>query len=234
MIRTGLIWSGAAIAAMLGTLAWAWSALPAGVDIPVHWGPSGEADGFATRGKALLILAILPVSAIFTSIALAAAPYLDPFKENLRRSRQAYTAIWAGTMVLLAALAAGIAVMMIRGANGATDSNEFVRFIMAGCGVLFVIIGNYLPKTRKSFFLGIRTPWTLTSDYTWEKTHRLVGPLYIIAGILGIVFAFTLSGIWLVVAFVSSIMSVSLFGVAYSWWVWRKAEDRNEGADYVV
>lgn len=234
MIKTGLIWSGLAIAAMLGSLAWAWSALPAGVDIPVNWGPNGEADGFATRGKALLILAILPASALFTSVLLAAAPYLDPFKENLRRSRQAYTAIWAGSMVLMAALTAGIALMMIRGASGATDSNEFVRFVMAGSGVLFVIIGNYLPKTRKSFFLGIRTPWTLTSDYTWEKTHRLVGPLYIAAGLIGIVIAFTMSGIWLVFSFVGTVLAVSLFGIAYSWWVWRNANDRNEGADYVV
>lgn len=234
MIRTGLIWSGLAIAAMLATLVWAWSALPAGVDIPVHWGPGGEADGFATRGKALLILAILPASALFTSIALALAPYLDPFKANLRRSSQAYVAIWAGCMVLLAALTAGIALMMVRGANGATSSNEFVRFVLAGCGVLFVIIGNYLPKTRKSFFIGIRTPWTLTSDYTWEKTHRLVGPLFIAAGLVGIVLAFTMSGIWLVFSFVGTILAVSLFGVAYSWWVWRKADDRDEGADYVV
>ncbi|MEQ9315086.1 MAG: SdpI family protein [Henriciella sp.] len=232
MIRTGLIWSAGAIAVMLGTIYWAASAMPAG-EIPVHWGPSGEADAFAPRDTALLYLLILPASALFTSILLAAAPALDPFKENLRRSRKAYLAIWAATMVLLAALNGGIAWMMVNSA-GAKESNEFVRFVMAGCGLLFIIIGNYLPKTRKTFFLGIRTPWTLTSDYTWEKTHRLVGPLYILAGLIGIVIAFTLKGLPLVFAFVGCIMSVTLFGAAYSWWIWRRASDQNEGADYVV
>ncbi|WP_300396530.1 SdpI family protein [Henriciella sp.] len=233
MIRTGLIWSAGAIAVMLGTLWWAWSALPAGEQIPVHWNAQGVADAFAPRREALLYLLMLPGSALFVTALLAIAPIIDPFRENLRRSSKAYLAIWAATMVLFAALNGGIAFMMARGAD-AEPSNEFVRFVMAACGVIFIIIGNYLPKTRKTFFLGIRTPWTLTSDYTWEKTHRLVGPLYILAGLIGIVIAFTLDGIWMVFAFVGVVMSVSLFGIVYSWFVWRKASDRNEGADYLV
>jgi len=233
MIRTGLIWSAGAIAVMLGTLYWAFGALPADQQIPVHWGPDGTADRFADKDGALLVLMILPGAALFVTGVLALAPFIDPFRENLRRSHKAYVAIWAASMVLMAALTGGIAVMMARGSE-ASSSNEFVRFVMAGCGLLFIVIGNYLPKTRKTFFLGIRTPWTLTSDYTWEKTHRLVGPLYILAGLVGIVIAFTLSGIWLVFTFVGAVMSVTLFGAAYSWWVWRHASDRNEGADYVV
>lgn len=232
MIRTGLIWSAGTIVLMLGTLWWAYGALPE-TNIPVHWNSQGAADDFAPREEALLYLLIMPGAALFTAIVLALAPLIDPFRKNLQLSRKAYTAIWIATMVLLAALHAGIALMMVRGANAA-PSNEFVRFVMAGCGLLFIIIGNYLPKTRKTFFLGIRTPWTLTSDYTWEKTHRLVGPLYMAAGLLGIIIAFTLPGIWMVLAFVACVMGVSLFGAAYSWWVWRKASDRNEGADYIV
>ncbi|MEE2877635.1 MAG: SdpI family protein [Pseudomonadota bacterium] len=233
MIRTGLIWSGAAITVMLGAAWWAWSALPETGDIPVHWNVNGVADDFASKKEAVLYLLILPASALFTTLLLAIAPAIDPFKENLRRSGKAFVAIWASVMVLLAALSAGIAVMMVRGANGG-ETNEFVRFILAGCGMLFIVIGNYLPKTRKSFFLGIRTPWTLTSDYTWEKTHRLVGPLYMLAGIAGIVMAFTLTGLPLVIGFVACVMSVTLFGIGYSWWVWRSASDRNEGADFLV
>ncbi|WP_084397978.1 SdpI family protein [Henriciella aquimarina] len=232
MIRTGLIWSAGAIALMLGTLWWAWGALPDG-SIPVHWNSAGVADDFAPRREAFLSLLIVPGTALFTAALMSLAPMIDPFRGNLRHSRKAYVATWAGVMVLLAAVHGGIALMMVRGAN-ADPSNEFVRFIMAGCGLLFIVIGNYLPKTRKSFFLGIRTPWTLTSDYAWEKTHRLAGPLYILAGLIGIVTAFTLDGIWMVFAFVGVVMSVTLFSAAYSWFAWRKASDRNEGADYLV
>ena len=232
MIRTGLIWSAGAIAVMLGAVWWAAGSMPE-TGVPVHWGPSGAPDSFADRQTALLTLLILPGSAVLTSVLMALAPTLDPFKDNLRRSRKAYVAIWAGVMVLLAALTCGIAFMMTRGAEG-DPNNEFVRFVMAGCGLLFIVIGNYLPKTRKSFFIGIRTPWTLTSDYAWEKTHRLVGPLYILAGLLGIVVAFTMTGVWMVFTFVGLVMAVSLIGVVYSWFAWRQAGDRNEGADYLV
>lgn len=232
MIRTGLIWTGGAMAVMLGIVWWAYGALPDG-QIPVHWNAQGTADSFAGRDTALLYLLMLPGATLLVALILAAAPLIDPFRDNLRRSAKAYVAIWGATMVLMTALTGGIAVMMTRDASG-SGSNEFVRFVMAGCGLLFIVIGNYLPKTRKTFFLGIRTPWTLTSDYAWEKTHRLVGPLYILAGLIGIVIAFTLPGIWMVFAFVGTVMSVTLFGAAYSWWVWRKASDRNEGADYVV
>ncbi|WP_084420190.1 SdpI family protein [Henriciella litoralis] len=234
MIKTGLIWTAGAIAVMAGILFWAWGAVPDGQPIPVHWNASGEADSFKPRSEALIYLLILPASALFTSLLMALAPSLDPFKDNLRKSAKAYVAIWAGILLLMTFLTGGIAYMMVRGAQDGETSNDFIRFVLAACGILFIVIGNYLPKTRKTFFIGIRTPWTLTSDYTWEKTHRLVGPLYILAGLIGIIAAFTMSGIALVITFVGAVLSVSLFGVIYSWWVWRHANDRNEGSDYIV
>ena len=109
MIRTGLIWSGAALVLMLGAVFWAWSQLPAGEPIPVHWNAAGEADNFAPREQAIWYLLILPASALLTTILLALAPSLDPFKGNLKKSEKAYTAIWAVIMALMAALTAGIA-----------------------------------------------------------------------------------------------------------------------------
>jgi uncharacterized membrane protein len=56
--------------------------------------------------------------------------------------------------------------------------------IFAALGVMFMVIGNYLGKTRKNFFLGIRTPWTLASDEVWARTHRLAGRLFIVLGLI--------------------------------------------------
>lgn len=234
MIKTGLIWSTGAIAVMLGALYWAFGALPVSDQIPVHWGLNGP-DSFSDRQGALTTLAILPGAALFVTLLMALAPTLDPFRDNLRRSRKAYVAIWASTMVLLAALTVGIAISMSQA--GDADSNVsklMVRCMIAGCGLMFMILGNYLPKTRPSFFLGFRTPWTLTSDYTWEKTHRLGGRLIMIAGICGIVSAFVFDGPYIMVGFLGPLISAKLFTVAYSWWVWRGAGDRNQGNDYVV
>lgn len=234
MIRTGLIWSAGAIAVMLGILYWAMGALPGSEQIPVHWGLSGP-DSFSDKPGALFTLALLPGAAFFVAALMALAPMLDPFKDNLRKSHRAYLAVWASTMILLTALTAGLAFSMSQAANpDAEVSKLLVRGMIAGCGLTFMVLGNYLPKTRPSFFLGFRTPWTLTSDYTWEKTHRLGGRLLMIAGMMGIVSAFVFDGPGILIGFMVPLISAKLFTVAYSWWVWRHAADRNEGADYVV
>ena len=91
------------------------------------------------------------------------------------------------------------------------------RVVPAAVGLLFVIIGNYLGKTSKNFFLGIRTPWTLASDEVWSRTHRLAGKCWVIAGIAlivcstlgyayaGLMFALVLS------AFIPSVYSYVLY-----------------------
>ncbi len=87
---------------------------------------------------------------------------------------------------------------------------------------LFIFIGNYLGKVRRNFWLGIRTPWTLASDVTWERTHRLGGWLFVAAGVIGIGTAFVPSlRIWGVVG---SILVVSAILIVYSYIVYRQME----------
>ena len=56
-----------------------------------------------------------------------------------------------------------------------------------GIGILFILIGNYMPKLPRNFFFGIRSPWTLASDIVWHRTHRISGVLFVIGGLLMIV-----------------------------------------------
>jgi uncharacterized membrane protein len=95
-------------------------------------------------------------------------------------------------------------------------------------GILFMAIGNYLGKVRSNFMFGIRTAWTLSSEISWNKTHRLGGWLFFITGLL--VF---LSGLWrngeltFGLLFAGTLSSVILlFG--YSYWVWKSDEERTE------
>jgi uncharacterized membrane protein len=84
---------------------------------------------------------------------------------------------------------------------------------MLGAGALFLIPGNYMGKLRKNFFIGIRTPWMLASDAVWERTHRLGGWLFMLAGVLAI--AGTLAGVpawWAIVV----LLAVALIPAIYS------------------
>ena len=100
-------------------------------------------------------------------------------------------------------------------------------------GVLFVIIGNYLPKCRLNYTMGIRTPWTLSSEENWNKTHRLGGKLWVAAGLLIVVCGFfSLRGeAGGELAFVFMLIAValaSLIPVVYSLWLYQKEKKREK------
>lgn len=233
MIRTGLIFSLIALVGMTAVNLWAMPQIPEG-QVPVHWGLDGTPDRYGDRSEALFGLWIFPIATAFVSILLAVAPKLDPNGQNLLKSRKAYVAIWCSVMVMLLGVHAGIAVLMVRSVTQSPDANEFVRFVIAAASVLFIVKGNYLPKTRSNWFLGVRTPWTLSSDYTWERTHRLAGRLFMLAGFVCLVGAFTLNGGWLVVMLLGTLLPATLISVVYSYFVYRGAPDKRVSPDYIV
>ena len=233
-IRTGLIFTLGATAIMAGISAAASSALPATGDIPVHWGLQGTPDHWADRGEATIMLWVMPAIAFATGLILAFAPMLDPRKPNLESGRRGYLAVWLSTMILLIFVHGGVALMMTKGAGPANTSGDLVRWVIAGAAVLFIVIGNYLPKTRSSFIFGIRTPWTLSSDTAWEKTHRVAGPLFMAAGALGLAGAFIFNGIWLALQLTVWLGIAVIASVIYSYFAWRSAPDREHGSNLTV
>src|SRR3990167_5695555 len=213
-IKTGLLFTAGAGLTMALISAGTWSALPATGDVPVHWGIDGTPDRFGSRSEAAIALFALPVITGLTGLVLAFAPALDPRKLNLERGQRAYLATWISVLALLVLVHGGIARMMAAGP--ASESGGFIRWVIAGCALMFIVIGNYLPKTRSSFFFGIRTPWTLSSDTAWEKTHRFAGRLFMLAGALGLAGAFLFNGIWLALQLSALVLGAALISIVYS------------------
>ena len=233
MMRTGLIFSTTAIIGMCAINTWAIPQIP-DIEVPVHFGFDGQPDRYGDRGEAIFALWAIPIATAIASFILAIAPRLDPNGDNLLKSRKAYLAIWCSVMILLLGIHAGVAMLMIRNLTADPNAKEFVRFVIAASAVLLIVKGNYLPKTRSNWFLGIRTPWTLSSDITWEKTHRLAGRLLMIAGFVCLIGAFILNGGWLVVMLLSTLLPAMLISVIYSYFVWRNAPDKRVGPEYIV
>jgi len=233
-IRSGLAWSAIAVT-LSGALAlYTWNALPDAGNIPVHWDINGQPDQFAAKGDTWPYLAIMPGAILFAGIVSALAPMIDPRKANIEAGRKAYLAVWIGVVVLLTLVHAGICAAMLQAGGEISVPNDAVRFVIAGCALLFVVIGNYLPKTRPSFMFGVRTPWTLTSDLAWEKTHRFAGRLFMAAGALGLAGAFLFDGIWLALQLSALVIAAALASVIYSYFAWKSAGDREEDAGLTV
>ena len=225
IVRTGMIWSGVCVAGMLAILAYAWFSLPRGESIPIHWNAQGQADDYAGFLKAMAILALPVGIALVTNIIMMAVPVLAPRAENMIKSAKVYLTAWIGSNLLIVAITGLIAWSMITRVED--DSSTFMgRFIIASVCIFMIAIGNLLPKSRSNFFVGIRTPWTLSSDYAWEKTHRLGSKLFVLSGVMGLPFAIFAQQIWLQMVVVPLLLATAIITVVYSYIVWRDAPDR--------
>jgi len=233
-IRNGLLITAGAVAAGVAISAATTVALPATGEFPVHWGADGAPDRWADRAGAVRYLWAMPLITLAVGLVLATVPAIDPRKGNIETGRRGYVAVWLGMMVLLTCVHGGVALQMLHAGDNAGGSGEMVRWVIAATAVLMIVIGNYLPKTRSSFFFGIRTPWTLSSDTAWEKTHRVAGPLFMAAGALGLVGAFTLNGIWLAFQLSVLVIGAALISAIYSYFAWRHAPDRDHGTNLTV
>jgi uncharacterized membrane protein len=193
--------------------AWAWTQLPADAQVPIHWDIDGEPNGFASKTVGLLLLPLITagVAALFWVI-----PSIEPRRANILRSAKAYTAIWIGVVLLLAVVdLVAVAAAMGSGLNVST-------IVPIGVGALFIVIGNYLPKVRPNYMVGIRTPWTLTSDLSWDRTHRIGGRLFVVEGIVFILFGFLRPPREvLIVGLLGGIAVMLVFLFAYSYRVWK-------------
>ncbi len=219
-VRSIVVIGGVIVLGMLAVSAWAWPQIPANAQIPIHWGPDGQVDGYGPKWVGLLGL---PAVALAVVGLLAVIPRFEPRRANLERSSTAYVAI-ALTVVGFFAVLHLVAVMAALGSDINTTT-----IALAGTGVLFVVMGNFMGKTRSNWFFGIRTPWTLSSDRSWTQTHRLGGWLFVAIGI-GVLIATLALGpvvaLWIMVGG----LAVSVIGLfAYSYVVWRDDPARQTG-----
>lgn len=225
LVRTGLIWAVACLLAALAVIVFAALVLPVDQPIPIHWNSQGTADRFADRVTALMVLAAPAGILLLTNILLAIVPFISPRPENILKSSRIYLVTWAGSNLLVLGVTALMAFAMVGGAEtGATP--VIIPVILSSLCIFLIAIGNYLPKSSANWFVGVRTPWTLSSDYTWARTHRLAGWLFVLAGIAGLPFALMGDTPFRQILVVPLASVAAIVSIVYSYVVWRNAPDR--------
>lgn len=217
--RMALLASGVVVVGMLGASGLAWGAVPD--QLPVHWGFDGEPDRYGGRIEGLLLL-----PAITTGLALLlwGAPFIDPRRANLVKSEGAYTAMSLATVTVLGV----VHLAMIASATGRAVSMGAV--IGISIGALFVVLGWAMRHVESNFIFGVRTPWTLSSERSWKRTHALAGRLFMAGGIATMVagvVTFVTGTEWLpVTTLLVTGLGASLASVVYSYVAWRGDPNR--------
>ncbi|OCN00181.1 hypothetical protein A7X67_18015 [Clostridium sp. W14A] len=143
--------------------------------IAVHWNGEGTADGYAFKAFGLFALpAIILAAAVLVKIMLN----IDPRSQNIDRSPQMRgISLW-----FIVILANAMDIFVILSALDVRFNMNMIVTALVGIGI--AVIGNYLPKCKFNYTMGIRVPWTLASESNWEKTHRMAGPIWVAGGVL--------------------------------------------------
>jgi uncharacterized membrane protein len=180
--------------------------------VPTHWGLSGKVDGWSGRGVAVLLM---PALMLFLWMLFVILPRIDPRGRNYDKFRGTYETTVAAVLGITLVIHAA----MLESALGKQVPMQ--RVALLAVGALFVVIGNMLPRARPNWFFGIRTPWTLSSDRVWERTHRVGGPVMVVSGLVIMLGAFAPPALAFALATFSALLS-AIGSVGYSYFVWRQ------------
>jgi Predicted integral membrane protein len=179
---------------------------------PTHWNASGTVNGWSSR---FLGAWMMPLILAGTWVIMRAIPQIDPRKENYAKFKGVYEAMIIAIMLVLF----GIHITVLMAATGSDIS--LARVIPIGIGMLFFVMGTMLPRIEPNWFMGIRTPWTLSSNLSWERTHHVGGYVFMAIGALTIVASLLASAITFKVLFAAVMLGVA-FLFFYSYRVWKE------------
>lgn len=221
MIRKGILYALPPLTLIMALSVWGWVGVGDATRIPVHFGLDGAPD---RMGGKLEGFVLLPALALALCGLFALMPMIDPRGHNLRRSASALLTAWAGVLWVLAAAQALITLTALDHLQMMDNPGILVGFASA---VLLAVLGNVLSKTRPNWLIGIRTPWTLSSDKSWDVTHRWGGRLMTFGGLVS-AFCFLLAPTQIAFIMLGATAAI-VFGVSLSlsYWVWKNDPDRD-------
>ncbi len=177
--------------------------------VPTHFGFNGEANGWSSRNFAVFGM---PLMMAGFNLLLHFALRTDPKRQNMNAAIRAIS-VWTVPVLTVLTYA-----LMMRAALGYATRTETIIPILTG--LLLIAIGNYLPKTKQSYTVGIKLPWTLASEENWNRTHRVGGFVFVIGGILFILL--TLLRLWSAWMMLVIILLMTLIPSVYSYLLYRK------------
>lgn len=180
-----------------------------------HWNAKGEVNGYMQKfwGTFLIPLILTGMVLLFVLI-----PIIDPLKENIKKFRKYYN--WFIVFFILFMLSIHSQVILW---NIGIQISPNVIFTI-GFGLLFFYIGILSENSKRNWFIGIRTPWTLSSEKVWDKTHKIGGKLFKIAGIIAIIGIFFRN--YAVFFILVPALSVVVYSVVYSYFEYRKETNK--------
>jgi uncharacterized membrane protein len=188
--------------------------------VPTHWNASGVADGFVPKPWGPFVL---PLVMLGMFVALFAMPGISPRGYGLERFQGVFELLRVVVMEFLFVVTA----LVLFAGIGAPIPMD--RAVYGAAGLVFVVLGNFMGKLTRNFFLGIRTPWTLASEEVWLRTHRLAGKLFVLAGLALMAIGVMGGG---VIAVLVTVAAAAGIPAVFSYVLYRRLEGITNSAEH--
>lgn len=190
-------------------IAYYWNIIPNRV--PTHWDGAGRVNAYGSKYSIFLI----PAMAVGSYFLVMLLPYIDPRKKNYELFRDTLVKIQFLLVAFLSFLGIAVTLMTI----GKVKIGP--ALILNGVCLLILVLGNFMGKVRPNFFVGIKTPWTLSDETVWIRTHRLAGRLWVYCSVVMIVLNFLLPEPN-EYFFILYTIIIGVWPIAYSYLLYRK------------
>lgn len=204
--------------ALLGALLW--NRLPE--NMTTHWGGDGVADGWSSRAVAVFLMPLILLALHWLCLWITSKD-----RKNKGQSKKVFGMVF-WIIPLLSLFTAGVTYATALGRDFQNDTLG-----LAFLGLVFAVIGNYLPKTKQNYTIGIKIKWALASEENWNATHRLAGKLWV-AGGLGMMACIFLPIKLIPVVLPILLAVMAVIPVVYSWWYYRKQAQAGEVPEKAV
>jgi len=181
-----------------------------------HWGADSNVNGYVSKTVGIYLI---PIVTLIVYLGLLVIPKIEVYKQNLEDFADQF---W-GFKVVLVFVMGVIYVATLLPNLGYWKSTDPIIIIVPAISMLFFYVGHMLNFTKRNYFIGVRTPWTLADEKVWEKTNKLAGKLFWICGVLALVSLVSPSDmlLWLVLL---PIVLIAIFASLYSLWEYRKTK----------
>lgn len=187
--------------------------------VPIHWNAAGQADDYASKNFLWGLCCIAPVMALL----LQFLPRLDPKQENYKKFQNLYDLV---AIVLPCIMLFIMAVTIAEAIN--PGGLKVGRLVMGFLSLLFMFLGNLMGKIKTNWFMGIRTPWALSDPDVWNKTNRMGGRVFFLAGLVTLLFCLfappELEGLM-----IAAMLGIMLVGTAATYVMsWKWFQDKKD------
>jgi uncharacterized membrane protein len=177
-----------------------------------HWNTANQVDGYISRFWGAFLMPIVAVGMLGLFLVI---PSIDPLKANIAKFREYFNAF---IMLMVAFLVYMHLLTMLW--NLGYDRFNMGAAMLPALGLIFIFAGVMMRRAKRNFFIGIRTPWTLSSDRVWDKTHQIGSTLFIASGILALLGAiFAEHAVWFILI---PVLGSTLFLVVYSYVLYQQ------------